>query len=110
MEKVFVAQRINTKLQATEKSIDVAMTQAAELLTTLIESRRELNVSAVVGDKELAHLTQALSALDAARHSTVELHNGLAKVAKSLHIPVTAVGPIKSAVEEEDRSAMRIAS
>ena len=56
MDKVFVAQRINAKLQAAEKSIDVAMIEAAELLTTLIEARRELNMSTVVGDKELVSL------------------------------------------------------
>ncbi len=112
MEKVFVAQRINSKLQAAEKSIDVAMTEAAELLTTLIEARRELNMSSVVGDKELASLTQALVALDAARHSTVELHNGLGKMAKAMRIPITA-GSIKPNFvigAAEDAVTMREAS
>ena len=109
MEKVFVAQRINSKLQATEKSIDAAMTDAAELLTTLIEARRELNMSSVVGDKELANLTQALTALDAARHSTVALHNGLGRMAKAMHIPVKA-DLSKGALEEEDRPTLRQAS
>jgi hypothetical protein len=88
MDKVFVAQRINTKLQSAEKSIDTAMTEAAELLTTLIEARRELNISTVVGDKELASLTQALVALEAARASTVQVHNGLGRLAKAMHVPV----------------------
>ena len=112
MEKVFVAQRINSKLQAAEKSIDVAMTEAAELLTTLIEARRELNMSTVVGDKELASLTQALVALDAARHSTVELHNGLGKMAKAMRIPITA-GTVKPSFiigAAEDTVTMREAS
>ena len=109
MEKVFVAQRINSKLQAAEKSIDAAMTEAAELLTTLIEARRELNMSTVVGDKELANLTQALVALDAARHSTVELHNGLGKMAKAMHIPVK-MDIIKPIAETEERTTMRKAS
>ena len=100
MEKVFVAQRINTKLQATEKSIDIAMTEAAELLTTLIEARRELNMSTVVGDKEMANLTQALVALDAARHATVDLHNGLGRLAKAMHIPVKA-DLVKGSADDE---------
>jgi 3-methyladenine DNA glycosylase Mpg len=112
MEKVFVAQRINSKLQAAEKSIDLAMTEAAELLTTLIEARRELNMSTVVGDKELASLTQALVALESARHSTVELHNGLGKMAKAMRIPVTADGIKPNFVigAAENTVAMREAS
>ena len=112
MEKVFVAQRVNSKLQATEKSIDVAMTEAAELLTTLIEARRELNMSTVVGDKELASLTQALVALETARHATVEVHNGLGKMAKAMRIPVTA-GSVKPGFvigAAEDTVTMREAS
>ena len=109
MEKVFVAQRINTKLQATEKSIDTAMTEAAELLTTLIEARRELNISTVVGDKELANLTQALVALDAARHATVDLHNGLGKMAKAMHIPMK-MDILKPSAEVEEHPTLRAAS
>ena len=112
MEKVFVAQRINSKLQAAEKSIDTAMTEAAELRTTLIEARRELNMSTVVGDKELASLTQALVALEAARHATVEVHNGLGKMAKAMRIPVTADGIKPNFVigAVEDAVTMREAS
>jgi len=111
MDKVFVAQRINTKLQATEKSIDTAMTEAAELLTTLIEARRELNISTVVGDKELANLTQALTALDAARHATVDLHHGLGKMAKAMRIPVR-MDFVKPTGEQEEATVtvMREAS
>jgi len=100
MDKAFVAQRINTKLQATEKSIDAAMTDAAELLTTLIEARRELNMSTVVGDKELANLTQALVALEAARTSTVQVHNGLGRLAKAMRIPVKA-DLVKGSADDE---------
>ena len=109
MDKVFVAQRINTNLQATEKSIDTAMMEAAALLTTLIEARRDLKVSTVVGDKEMAALTQALTALDAARHATVDLHNGLAKIAKAMHVPVK-MDVVKPQGEVEDRVTMRVAS
>ena len=109
MDKVFVAQRINTKLQAAEKSIDTAMTEAAELLTTLIEARRELNISTVVGDKELANLTQALTALDAARHATVDLHNGLGRLAKAMHVPVK-MDVVKPTGEVQEPVTMRVAS
>jgi hypothetical protein len=109
MEKAFVAQRVNSKLLAAEKSIDTAMNDAAELLSTLIEARREMNLSTVVGDKELANLTQALAALESARHSTVELHNGLGKMAKAMRIPVK-MDLVKGVQEEQDRTEMRVAS
>jgi hypothetical protein len=111
MDKVFVAQRINTKLQAAEKSIDTAMTEAAELLTTLIEARRELNMSTVVGDKELANLTQALVALEAARTSTVQVHNGLGRLAKAMRVPVR-MDVVKPQGEQEEQTVttMRVAS
>ena len=82
---------------------------AAALLTTLIEARRDLKVSTVVGDKEMAALTQALTALDAARHATVDLHNGLAKIAKAMHVPVK-MDVVKPQGEVEDRVTMRVAS
>jgi len=63
----------------------------------------------VVGDKELASLTQALVALDAARHATVDLHNGLGKMAKAMHIPVK-MDIIKPIGETEERVTMREAS
>ncbi len=109
MEKAFVAQRVNSKLHATEKAIDVAMTEAAELLTTLIEARRDLNLSTVVADKEFANLTQALAALDAARHSTVDLHNGLNKLAKAMRLPVK-MDLEKPGVSDGEQAPLRIAS
>ena len=109
MEKAFVAQRVTAKLHSTEKTIDTAMMEAAELLTTVIEARRELNLSTVVADKELAAINQAIAALDSARRATVEAHNGLNKIAKALHLPVKA-GLVKGVQQEEDRTELRVAS
>lgn len=110
MEKAFVAQRIKNKLQATEKSIDSAMSDAAELLATLIEARRELNISTVVGDAEMAKLTQTLAALETARHATVELHGGLGKMAKALRIPVKADFEKPIGIEQDQADDVRVAS
>jgi hypothetical protein len=110
MEKAFVAQRVSTKLQATEKSIETAMTEAAELLATLIEARRELNISTVVGDKELANLTQALAALETARHATVEMHGGLGRLAKAMRIPVKNELTKPPSVTEGEQMSLRVAS
>ena len=51
MEKVFVAQRVATKLFATENAVDAAMVEAAELMADLLKARKDLGISAVVGDR-----------------------------------------------------------
>ncbi|MCF8505022.1 MAG: hypothetical protein K9G59_08915 [Caulobacter sp.] len=77
MEKAFVAQRVARKLFATEHALDAAMTEAAELMADLLKARKDLNLSAVVGDAAPAKLVEALSALAEARTAIVSVHNEL---------------------------------
>lgn len=80
MEKVFVAQRVANKLFATENAVDVAMVQAAELMSDMLKARKDLGLSAVVGDKASAKLVEALAALGEARSAMVGMHNELSEV------------------------------
>lgn len=80
MEKVFVAQRVANKLFATENAVDAAMVQAAELMSDMLKARKDLGLSAVVGDKASAKLVEALAALGEARTAMVDMHNELAEV------------------------------
>ncbi len=77
MDKAFVAQRVATKLFSTEKAIDAAMVEAAELLAGAVEARSQLKMSAVAGDAAQAKLVEAISALGAARTAIVEMHGEL---------------------------------
>lgn len=77
MEKAFVVQRVARKLFATERSLDAAMTEAAELMADLLKARKDLNLSAVVGDAAPAKLVEAMAALAEARTAIVSVHNEL---------------------------------
>jgi hypothetical protein len=80
VEKVFVAQRVANKLFATENAVDAAMVNAAELMSDMLKARKDLGLSAVVGDKASAKLVEALAALGEARSAMVGMHNELSEV------------------------------
>ncbi|MFZ4607085.1 MAG: hypothetical protein ACOYM5_12585 [Caulobacter sp.] len=65
------------KLFATEHALDAAMTEAAELMADLLKARKDLNLSAVVGDAAPSKLVEAMSALAEARTAIVSVHNEL---------------------------------
>ena len=73
MEKVFVAQRVANKLFATENAVDTAMMEAAELMADMLKARKDLGLSAVVGDKASAKLVEALAALGEAHEDDFEM-------------------------------------
>lgn len=79
MEKIFVAQRVANKLFATEAAVDAAMVEAAELAADLLKARKDLGVSAVVGDRAVRKLADAMAALSEARSAVVEAHGELAE-------------------------------
>lgn len=74
MEKVFVAQRVATKLFATEAAVDAAMVEVTEMMAELIQARKDLNLSAVVGNGASAKFAEAVQALATARSAIVEAH------------------------------------
>jgi hypothetical protein len=92
MEKVFVAQRVATKLFATENAIDAAMVEAAELMADLLKARKDLGLSAVVGDRASAKLVEALSAMGEARTAMVEMHNELNDVKLRIGVRTKMIG------------------
>jgi len=53
------------------------MTGAAELMADLLKARRDLNLSAVVGDAAPGKLVEAMAALAEARTAIVSVHNEL---------------------------------
>ena len=77
MDKVFVAQKVANKLFATEKSVDVAIAETAELLTVLMQAREEARVSSVMGDATTAKVAQAIAQLHEARSTIVQAHREL---------------------------------
>jgi hypothetical protein len=92
VDKAFVAQRVATKLFSTEKAVDAAMVEAAELLAGMVEARAQLKVSAITGDAAQAKLVEAISALGEARTAVVEMHRELAEVKLRVGIRTKLIG------------------
>ena len=74
MEKAFVAQRVANKLFATENAVDAALAEASELMADMLRARRDLGLSAVVGDAAASKLVEAIAALGEARTAMVAAH------------------------------------
>jgi hypothetical protein len=92
MEKAFVAQKVATKLFATEGAVDQAMTEAAELLSTMLTAKGDLHLSTVVGDDAAANLVKAIAALGEARTAMVAVHNELNDVKLRIGIRAKMAG------------------
>src|SRR5215217_5269911 len=92
VEKVFVAQQVARKLFATEHALDAAMVEAAELMSEMLKARKDLNLSAVVGDDASAKLVEAIAALGQARSAVVGVHNELNDVKLRIGVRTKMLG------------------
>ena len=77
MEKAFVAQQVAKKLFVTEAAVDGALSEAAELMSALLQARKDVNVSMVFADDAQVKLMEAMKALSEARSAMVGVHNEL---------------------------------
>lgn len=102
MDKAFVAQRVATKLFSTEKAVDAAMVEAAELLAGMVEARAQLKVSAITGDAAQAKLVEAIAALGEARTAVVEMHRELAETKLRIGIRTKLIG-VEDKPDEEPK-------
>lgn len=92
MEKALVAQRVANRLFATEKAVDSAMTEAALLMTSLVEARADLGLSAVVADDATGKVAQAIATLAEARRAVVSAHGDLADLKLRIGIRTKLIG------------------
>ncbi len=107
MEKVFVAQRVASKLFATENAVDAAMVEAAELMADMLRARKDIGLSAVVGDRASAKLVEALAALGEARSAMVEMHNELNDVKLRIGVRTKMVGVEDKPAGSADRAGLQ---
>jgi hypothetical protein len=112
VEKVFVAQRVATRLFATENAVDSALTEASELMADIMRARKDLGLSAVVGDAAVAKLVEAISALGEARSAMVAAHSELEETKLRIGIRTKLAGYEDKSTDkiENVRTEMRIAS
>jgi hypothetical protein len=107
MEKVFVAQRVATKLFATESAVDGALSQAAELMSEMLKARKDINLSTVVGDDAASKLVDAIKALGEARTAMVGVHNELGEVKLRLGIRTKMDFEEKALLRQPTETVMR---
>jgi len=95
VDKAIIAQRVATKLFATENAVDTAILEASQLLAGLIEARNEIGFSAVLGTEAVAKVSLALSALSDSRRAMVDAHNELndAKLRLGVRTRMIGTGP-----------------
>jgi chloramphenicol 3-O-phosphotransferase len=77
MEKAFVAQRVAKKLFVTEAAVDGALAEAADLMSEMLQARKDVNASMVFADDVQVKLMDAMKALSDARTAMVGVHNEL---------------------------------
>lgn len=95
MEKAFVAQRVANKLFATEAAVDAAMVEVAGMMAELMQARKDLGLSATVGDTACAKVADAIQALASARSAIVEAHSQLDETRLRVGIRTRMGGLIK---------------
>lgn len=103
MEKIEVLHTVADELFATERAVDDAIAQATDMVATMIQARRDANLSAVVGAEAQAKMMEAIAALGAARSAVVASHAEMARVQRLVGLGHVAVGPMDKPEEGETR-------
>lgn len=107
MEKVFAVKKVGTKLIATERAVDAAMAEAAELMADMMRCTSDLGISTKLADPAVAKAMEAMAALSAARTALVGCHEELAEARLRLGVrtrmagfPTDTTNPMASADED----------
>jgi hypothetical protein len=104
MEKAFVAQRVAKKLFTTEAAVDGALAEAAELMSEMLQARRDVSVSMVFADDVQVKMMEAMKALSEARTAMVGVHNELNEAKLRLGVRTKMSGqdkPAEAAIRTE---------
>lgn len=109
IDKAFVAQGVANHLGATEKAIDTAMAEAAQLMTAMMAARGELNLAAEVGDEAVSKVADAVTTLAQARRTVVAAHGDLAQVQLRIGVRTRMIGDFKNRASTSPADAARLA-
>jgi hypothetical protein len=94
VDKTLVAQGVANKLFATEKAIDKAIAEAAQLLGGMAQAREDLRISAVVGDEATRKVAETIATLTEARRAIVEAHGQLDVVKAQIGVRTKLLGVV----------------
>ena len=111
MEKELRVQRIATKVNAVERSIDDTLVLAAELMIEMRGASGEMNLAAELTDSTFAKLVEAMSTLQAARTGMVSTHRRLDTIREALGLrTVGLLSTGKGMIDESEAPRMEEAS
>ena len=94
MDRTEVVAGVAGELHATEKAIDVAISQATTLVQSMIGARAALDLSPVAGAASQARAMESIAALGVAREAVVACHAEMQKDHRKLGWGVYAAGPV----------------
>lgn len=80
MDKALVAQRVATRLYATEDAVDAALMEATKLMAGFLDARAEIGFAATLGTEAVNKIAATIAALTAAREACVAAHGELNEV------------------------------
>ena len=86
------AERLATRLFATEKAVDEAIRRMADLTGYMPTARTDAKLSAVFGQEAISQAAATLSALVGARGQLVATHNRLAETRDQIGLQAMAMG------------------
>ena len=107
MEKIFVAQRVVKKLIETETTVDAAFAEAAELMSELLKSRKDVEAPLSFADDAQVKLMDAMRSLSEARTSMIAVHGQLAEAKLRLGIRTKMGGEKPPLLAQVTQTTMR---
>ena len=87
------AQKVATHLFAVEEGVDDAIARTAQFTAAIVEARVAANLSACVGQAELALVSRATQLMVEARQLIVDAHKQLAQTRIEVGLREVALGP-----------------
>jgi hypothetical protein len=95
MSKIETVKGVANKLFATEAAVDTAMVQAAQLLESIVEGRKALNLSAVAAEAAQSRVAESIGALAEARRAVMAAHSSLQSLQRKMGVDDADVGPLQ---------------
>lgn len=91
-ERLNAAKKIASELHQAEDAIDETMIRIAQLAATLPTARREINMSAIVGQEAMAKVAHALAAAGEVRQLLTDAHLALTATQKQIGLGTRMFG------------------
>lgn len=88
------ADRVAQDIHVTEEALDEALGRACDLVSRLVDARREAGLSTIVGHDIFESVNNASALITRARGEMVQAHRRITVVARALRLEPTASSPV----------------